>query len=146
MRNKQNLRYAVVIAAGALVYFFLAGFLIAQLSHVAIPSQWLVHWSSRATGVLAWLQGLNVLACLCAALPVALTIVWAIPAYRTLVAFAASTLTATMVVARLFDSEMSPTRNADLAYWVNFAVLSLAFLLAVPLWVSAVSALARVRR
>jgi hypothetical protein len=138
-KSKGNLRYAAAIVVCSLVYYFVASLVLARLPFVSVPPAWLAHGLSPMTAVVAWFQLLNVLGCMLAAIPVSIAIVWASPRYTQLFAFAVSMITATVVVGRLFDSDMSPTDHPSVAYWINFGVLFIAFLLAIPLVVFVVS-------
>ena len=138
-KSKGNLRYAAAIVGCSVAYYFLASLVLARLPFVAVPPTWLAHGLSPMMAVVTWFQLLNVLGCVLAAIPVSIGIVWASPRFMQLFAFAVSMITATVVVGRLFDSDMSPTDHPSMAYWINFAVLFVAFLLAVPLTVYVVA-------
>ena len=138
--SKKNFRYAAAIVGASITYYFLGSLIIAWLPYASVPPQWLAHGLSPFTAVIAWFQLLNVLACLAAAIPIAIVIIWASPRFRLLFTFAVSTITATVVVGRVFDSDMSPQDHPSMPYWINLTVLFLAFLFSVPLAVSMISA------
>ena len=138
-QRRGNVRYAAAIVGASLDYF-LGSLIIARLPYASVPPGWLARGLAPSTAVVIWFQLLNVLACVAAALPLAMAITWASPRFRRLFAFAVSMITATVVVGRLFDSDMSPTDHPSLSYWINLSVLFLAFLLSLPLTVAIVAA------
>ena len=133
-------RFGFTTAALSLAYYLLANLVFSKLPYVSVPSQWV--WPSRAVGVVAWFQLLNITGALVAALPVALFVATRVAGAKLLMAFwigALSTL-ATLVFSGRGEGPTSSSA-APWALWVNEATLVLALMLATPLLVRLIIAL-----
>jgi hypothetical protein len=136
--STQILRYAVVVAAGVAIYYFLGGVVFQRMPYVRVPNILLTFWTTRSFGVIVWFVFLNIVGSLIAALPVALGVILALRQYRLKTALAISLMTALIVAVPVFGTDMSPfVQNAgsSAGSWVNIVILFLAIACAVPLLV-----------
>jgi hypothetical protein len=111
-----TLRFTLAVAILATAYYLLLTFVIVRFPWATPPSWWWRPWPSKHAAVLAWLQALNIVGSLTAAVPIAVVIAFFVKESRYAVATCVAVAIAlVVVVSSLVDyPPWSSTKAVDL--------------------------------
>jgi len=141
LREASWLRYAVVIAGLAALYYYLASTLMGNMPYASIPAWWKIMWPSGRVSFITWLDTLTAAAMFMAAIPIAFTLLLGFIDHRIRVAFAVGALAAAGAMGSLFASEFSPLHSppaVSLLVWLDTLEHFLLSFLTVPflVWIA----------
>ena len=120
-------RLTLTTAALVTAYYFLVGAVAERLPWAVIPSWWWLAWPSRHSAFVAWLQALNIVEALAAALPISVIITLFVRQYQFGVTLGVAAGTAAFITigSLMAYPPVSSTHPAEL--WlgnvINFAAL-----------------------